>query len=81
MKNANVILAEHSGFGRISLCGCGAVQLNVGPVTLSLEPAAFLQMVSLVRAATEQLYVMRDAGRSPEGLFEALGSSPNQVTH
>ena len=81
MKNVNLILADHSGFGRIFLCEHGSIHFSVGPVTLNLEPTAFLQMAALIRNAAEQLSVVREASKSSEDLFQMLGSSSSQMTH
>ncbi len=81
MKDVNLVLADHTGFGRILLCEHGSIHFTVGPVTLNLEPAAFLQMAALIRNATERLSVIREASKSSEDLFQMLESSPSRMMH
>ncbi len=81
MKDVNLVLADHSWFGRILLCEHGSIHFTVGPVTLNLEPAAFLQMAALIRNAAEQLCSIRESSKTPEDQFQMLGSSPSQMMH
>jgi hypothetical protein len=55
MDEINVVLANHSGLGKVCLCECNSVHVSVGPVTLNLEQTAFLQMAKLMCSAAEQL--------------------------
>jgi hypothetical protein len=81
MKDVNVILAEHPGLGRVCLCECNSVHVNIGPITLNLEPAAFLQMAALLCNAADQLSAIREQRETPETLFRMLGPSSNRITH
>jgi hypothetical protein len=74
MKNSNVLLAEHPGLGRIRICECDAIHVNIGPITINLEPSAFLQMTSMMCSAMEKLAAIRResgldmaGGEMPEG--------------
>lgn len=52
MERNSYILAESPGFGRIFDCGdCGNVHMTVGPVTITLEPQADMQLVALVNTS------------------------------
>lgn len=53
MCESSVTLAECPGLGRVRLCNCGCVQLNLGPVTIRLEPAALSQAAAMLQAALE----------------------------
>lgn len=55
MKDVELVLAEQTGFGRIYICGCNSIHMNVGPVTVNLSPEAFGQMAIMVRKAMEEL--------------------------
>ena len=47
-----VVLAEHPGLGRVWDCGeCGNIHVSVGPVTLRLDPPAYLQLVAMLNAS------------------------------
>ena len=81
MENANVILAEYPGIGRVHLCECGAVHLSIGPATLNLEHAAFFQMAMMICNAADRLTAIREARPTPETLFEMLRSASNERTH
>ncbi len=42
-------LASMEGFGQVYDCGsCGCVHVQAGPVTITLEPQAYLQFVALL---------------------------------
>lgn len=60
MKDDKVVLADRPGLGKIFCCGCGAIHVNVGPVTINLEPQAFAQLTALMNTALEhQAYLER----------------------
>jgi hypothetical protein len=59
-----VRLSEH-GPVRIDHCGCGAVHLHVGPMTLRLEVASFLALAEAVVHARHQLTVHWRRGGRP----------------
>lgn len=54
MQERKIILADLPGLGRIMACSCGAIHVNVGPVTLNLDPQAFAQLTALMNTALEQ---------------------------
>ena len=55
MDELNVILADLPGIGRVRLCECNSVHLNIGPITMNLSVEAFAQSASLIHSAMEQL--------------------------
>ncbi|WP_446744493.1 hypothetical protein [Silvibacterium acidisoli] len=55
MSDINVILAKRSGTGTIRLCGCNCIHLNLGPVTINMEPEMFAQAAILMQQAMESL--------------------------
>lgn len=77
MKSA--ILADHPGLGCIRVCECNAVHVNVGPVTINLEPEAFFQVLSMMNRASEKLATMRGerAMEALDGVELALSSRVN----
>src|SRR5580698_8450633 len=66
MTELNLVLAECKGQGRIHLCSCESIHLTVGPVTVSLTPAAFAQTATMIREAMEQLARMDASQRFEE---------------
>ncbi len=81
MKDINIILADQPGLGRIRLCECNSIHVSVGPVTLNLEPAAFLQMTTLMCGAMEQLTAIRKAHDAEAGVLEMLGQPQSRMAH
>lgn len=81
MKDVNVILADLPGLGRIRLCECNSIHVSVGPVTLNLEPAAFLQMTTLMCGAMEQLTAIRNARDAEADVLEMPGQPRSRMTH
>ncbi len=58
MNNHGVGLASKDGFGQIYDCGsCGNIHVQVGPVTLTLEPEAYMQFVDLVSTSAANFEV------------------------
>lgn len=55
MSDINVILAKRSGTGTIRLCGCNCIHLNLGPITINMEPEMFAQAAILMQQAMESL--------------------------
>ncbi len=49
MKGMNSILADLQGTGSVRICECGSLNLNIGLVTLHLNPEAFLNTATLLR--------------------------------
>lgn len=47
-------LAE-SPVGSVELCSCGSVHLCVGPVSLRIDPVAFLELGKMMDVARERL--------------------------
>jgi hypothetical protein len=51
-ENNVVILADHPGLGRVWDCGeCGNIHVSIGPVTVSLEPPAYLALVNMLASS------------------------------
>ncbi|MES2639986.1 MAG: hypothetical protein V4850_10905 [Myxococcota bacterium] len=48
------ILAE-SPVGSVELCSCGSLHLCVGPVSLRIDPVAFLELGRMMDVARERL--------------------------
>lgn len=49
MESNGICLAARSGFGQVYDCGsCGNIHVQVGPVSLTLEPGAYMQLVALL---------------------------------
>jgi hypothetical protein len=52
VEQKTYVLADIPGFGRIFDCGeCGNMHMTVGPVTITLEPQAYMQLVALVNTS------------------------------
>lgn len=66
MHDINVILADYPGLGRVRMCECNAIHVSIGPVTLNLEPDAFLQMTALMNRASAQLSKIKEPLESAE---------------
>lgn len=69
MANQGVCLAAKEGFGQIYDCGsCGNVHVQVGPVTITLDPEAYMQFVDLVStsAANFEVWLQLKRGETPE---------------
>lgn len=78
MKDVNIILAEMPGMGRVRLCECNSVHLNIGPVTINLEPKAFAQIAVLIDLAMNELDKIVEAKEAEEDIPLPLQS---QLTH
>jgi hypothetical protein len=62
MSNQGYLLGEVEGFGRVHDCGdCGNIHVTIGPVSLTLTPEAFMQLVTLMHtsAANFEVWVQR----------------------
>jgi hypothetical protein len=68
-------LATVQGLGSITLCPCGTVSINVGGVSVRLEPSAFAQTAEMCRIALAALKVEALA------LQSAAANSPSGMTH
>lgn len=70
MSNEGVCLAAREGLGQIYDCGsCGNIHVQVGPVTVTLDAAAYMQFVDLVStsAANFEVWLQLKRGSAPEG--------------
>ncbi len=81
MKDVNVILADYPGLGRVRMCECDSIHVNIGPVTLNLEPVAFMQFATLMCNAAEQLSEIRKSRNAEADPFQIPGSQPSRLTH
>ncbi len=81
MHDINVVLADLPGLGRVRLCECNAIHVSIGPVTLNLEPAAFLQVVALMNKATDELSKLRESPETAESPFQMFGTPQSRFTH
>jgi len=67
MQTEDHVLADISGFGRVFDCGhCHNLHLTVGPVSLTLSPDAYIQLVALLNtsAANFETWVQSHPRRS-----------------
>jgi hypothetical protein len=63
------ILASIPGFGQVYDCGnCGNLHLQIGPMNLTLEPKAYMQLVDLVStsAANFELWLQQKSGHASD---------------
>jgi len=81
MHDVNVILADLPGLGRVRMCECNSIHVSIGPVTLNLEPAAFMQMAALMCNAADRLTAIQTPYETPKRLFETLNPSSGRMTH
>lgn len=52
MSRQGCVLAELPKFGRVEDCGeCENIHVRVGPVSLSLTPDAYMQLVTLIHTS------------------------------
>lgn len=48
-RHEGTILASADGFGQVYDCGtCGNIHVQVGPVAITLEPRAYMQLVAMI---------------------------------
>jgi hypothetical protein len=79
MKSTNMVLAENHGLGSVRICECGSLNLNIGPITLHLDPEAFLKTAVLLQQAAE-LYLKRNEPQTTaSGLSAACTSPPSRL--
>jgi len=59
------ILAETDGFGRVYDCGrCGNLHVVVGPVSLTLTPEAYMQLVEMIHTSASNFEIwMQERGK------------------
>ena len=81
MNDINIILADHSGFGKVRMCTCNAIHVSVGPVTLNLEPAAFFQMTNLMNLAAQQLTEICKSCAAKEDATDVGRPQVSRMTH
>jgi len=80
MDATNVILAECPRLGRVRLCDCKAVHLNIGPVTINLDPEAFVKTAILLQNAVEQLSQIRSASEMTPKELQMSGTLNTRFT-
>lgn len=52
MHPEGTCLAATEGFGQVYDCGnCGNIHVQVGPVRITLDPAAYMQFVALLNTS------------------------------
>lgn len=65
MGTTGYLLADIPCFGRIFDCGnCGLLHLTVGPVSLTLTPAAYMQLVALLNTSAANFESWMQANRN-----------------
>lgn len=65
MSNQGVCLAAVDDFGQVYDCGsCGNVHVQVGPVTITLDPKAYMQFVAMIStsAANFEMWLQQKSG-------------------
>jgi hypothetical protein len=81
MDDINVTLANYPGLGSVRLCECNSIHLNIGPVTVTLSPEAFVEAAILVRNAMEQLREIVGARQGGDNPFQSGERQHNQFVH
>ncbi len=81
MKDINAALAEHPGVGFIRMCECGSINLNIGIVTLHLDPGTFLKTTALLQQAAEQYLKRRKSASATPDLHRAFTSQSSRFTN
>jgi hypothetical protein len=81
MKSTNMTLAENHGLGSVRICDCGSLNLNIGLVTLHLDPETFLKTAALLRQAAEQYLKRNEQVTTASGLSPALRSPSGRFTN
>jgi hypothetical protein len=72
-------LAEMPGFGRIYDCGnCGNIHVTIGPVSVTLEPQAYMQMVALVNTSAANFETWLES-RNRQSLYADPNDLPDQA--
>ena len=68
MQKCGTLLAASDGFGQVYDCGhCGNIHLQVGNVSITLGPPAYMQLVAMIStsAANFELWLeQRNLGRT-----------------
>jgi hypothetical protein len=81
MKGTNMTLAEDYGLDSVRICECGSLNLNIGLVTLHLDPEVFLKTATLLRQAAEQYLKRNESIATASGLSPALRSPSSRFTN
>lgn len=81
MKDVNLVLADLPGLGRVRMCSCNAIHLNIGPVTLNLQPEAFAQATTLMNMAMAKLAQIESAKASDRESLGVLPVCSSTLTH
>lgn len=75
MKGINAALAQQQGVGSVRMCQCGSISLNIGVVTLHLDPDTFLKTTAMLRMAAEQYVEQTRPASATSAFHDVLGSS------
>ncbi len=62
MTHQGVCLAAIEGLGQVHDCGaCGNIHVQIGPISLTLEPSAYMQVVAMLStsASNFELWLQR----------------------
>lgn len=56
-----LILAAIEDFGQVYNCGtCQSIHVQVGPVTINLEPMAYMRLVDMLSSSAANFELFRD---------------------
>ena len=67
MEKTGYLLAEIPGFGRVFDCGaCGFLHVTVGPVSVTLTPEAYMQLVAMLNTSAANFETWMQA--NPDGI-------------
>ncbi len=77
----SMTLAEHQGLGSVRVCKCGSLNLNIGPVTLHLDPETFLKAAALLRQAAARYVEQDKSSTAASMLSEGCGFATGRFTN
>ena len=60
------VLASINGFGQVYDCGnCGNLHVQIGPMNLTLEPQAYMQLVDMISTSAANFELWLQQRNSP----------------
>ncbi len=75
MESRGAVLAVMDGFGQVYDCGsCGNSHVQVGPVNITLEPKAYMQLVAMISTSAASFEVwMEQRSRTTDNHHPGCG--------